>query len=167
MREIKFRGLNAKGQWEYGYVVREQFTAYDMDHYLECVGKNFLEYEDINLTSTKKETIAYGYKIHRDGHQSSVWVDKKTVGQFVGYADTKEHEIFEGDIVKCVALSNDHHQKGAITISPIEYFVTGFTLAITYVPIFPFCVDHDIEVIGNIYENIDLIPQWFLDREKE
>lgn len=80
-----------------------------------------------------------------------------TIMQYTGLKDKTGKEIYEGDIVKCIALSNDHLQRGAITISPIEYFASGFTLAVTYVPLFPFCVDHDIEVIGNIYENPELL----------
>lgn len=77
--------------------------------------------------------------------------------QYTGLHDKQGKEIYEGDIVKCIALSNDHLQRGAITISSIEYYGSNFTLAITYIPLCPFCIDHDIEVIGNIYENSELL----------
>ncbi|MFA5300831.1 MAG: hypothetical protein WC389_21785, partial [Lutibacter sp.] len=86
MREIKFRGKNKKGQWEYGYLVREQFTAYDQYHNLELLSVEWFEYETVKSLSTEIG-ITYGYKIHRSGGQSSVWVDPKTIGQFIGLKD--------------------------------------------------------------------------------
>ena len=84
-------------------------------------------------------------------------VDASTVGQYTGLDDKNGNEIFEGDLVKSVALTNDHNQRGATVISPIEYWNGNTCLSLTYVPYYPFCLSHDIEVIGNIYENPELM----------
>ena len=133
MREILFRGKSVENKtWLYGYYSDEKCIDTDFP----CV---------VPLTGT----IA----------PKSWEVDPATVGQYTGLEDKNGKRIFEGDIVKTIALSNDHHQRGAIIVSPVEYWCGNACLSITLIQIYPFNVDHDIEVIGNIHDNPELLQE--------
>ena len=129
-RGITFRGKRVdNGEWVYGvpcaeYMVCDMTTVY-------C---------DDEIPMSKYAEIDY------------VEIDTATVGQFTGFHDMHGKKIYEGDIGKAIALSNDHHQRGAIIKSPVEILNGGVCLSINDVPFYPFCVDHVIEVIGNIYD---------------
>ena len=137
---------------------------------------------EILFRGISKETKAmvYGayFSLHHDDHRTHIHhfiipantpipkekpigeiqieVDPTTVGQYTGLCDKDGKKIFEGDILKCVALSNDHHQKGAIVISPVEVWEGNACLSITHTPIYPFCIDHTLTIIGNIHDTPDL-----------
>ena len=82
----------------------------------------------------------------------------ETVGQFTGLIDKNEKKIYEGDVVKTTALLNDHHQRGATVVSPVEYWYGATCLSITYVPLsLDFRMSHEIEIIGNIHDNPELM----------
>ena len=77
--------------------------------------------------------------------------------QFTGLLDKNGKEIYEGDIIEIVALADDHHQRGATNNVVVRYFAGNPSLCFAEnesgVPIFPFNVTHELEVIGNIYED--------------
>jgi len=137
MREIKFRGKRVdNGEWVYGSLIGSDVIVGDIIEFTE-------EYFNCE----------YWWR-----------VKPETVGQYTGLKDSKRteeypegQEIYEGDIIKAVALANDHNQRGAITISAVEYWMGNACLSITHVPLYPFIVNHSFEVIGNVWEDGDLL----------
>lgn len=81
--------------------------------------------------------------------------------QSTGLTDKNGVEIFEGDVLITVALSNDHGQRGATTTCTVRAFMGNSCLCLGFeemgVPIFPFNVDHTIQILGNIHENPELV----------
>jgi hypothetical protein len=126
----------------------------------------FRAWDELNRVMMEPETV--GLFIHFDGTmnhhdlgivQGTSNTPQMTLLQYTGLKDSNGKEIYEGDVVKSVALSNDHHQRGATAVSPVEYWCGNAVLSITYTPIYPFCLDHDIEIIGNIYEHPHLLKE--------
>jgi uncharacterized phage protein (TIGR01671 family) len=115
MREIKFRGLNENGTWEYtGDTIL-------MDDFWNRVAKGQI----------------------------------KNVGQYTGLKDKNGKKIYEGDIIETETSTGVH-------IFTVKYDIekTGY--------ICPYVVDDEyetyigqlpnsIEIIGNIYENPELL----------
>ncbi len=88
-------------------------------------------------------------------------VKPETVGRFTGLKDRKGVEIYKGSIIKTVALANDHSQRGGIEISVVRYFKGNpslFPVGCNFgVAIYPLCIVHTLEVIGNIWDNPELL----------
>ncbi len=80
-----------------------------------------------------------------------VYVHGESVGQHVGFYDKSGRDIYEGDRVKTTALSNDHGQRGGTEFCIVRFYAGSFCLCLNGnecgVPIFPFNVNHTIEIL--------------------
>lgn len=129
-REVKFRGkdIENENQWRCGSLI--QYPNGD------CV---IVEFD-------------------KDGNELSYDVDPDTVGQFTGLHDCNGKEIYEGDIV-----AETSNIIGSIFLSA-RYGVSIQKNSTTW-SLINFCVDSDfdcgtlsdIEVIGNIHDNSELL----------
>lgn len=133
-REVKFRGLseneNGTKEWVYGYLGR-------------CDGDFVIEDED-----------GFG-----------CFVDKRTIGEYTGCKDANGNEIYEGDIVKVIDLAPLDASYGKQYIGKIIYDKDRFKIDYKdtcpcdtriYTD-FPYWIK--IEVIGNVYENKNLLEE--------
>ena len=143
-RIIKFRGKREDDEeWVYGTgIVQIQYNTYDTKR-VEIVNK--VNYDELD----------YFLPVY-----DSEEVIPETIGQFTGLYDKKtEKEIYTGDIVK-FNLKNDSQGQPDI-IGYIEYQTTFCAYRIMSFK-GSFALDYnikDIEVIGNIFDNKNLLEE--------
>lgn len=141
MRQIKFRGKRHNGEWVYGSVVY-----------------------------SSNSVVAIHYEIDTGAVRRFDWcyVDPDTVGQFTGLYDRNGKEIYEGDIVK-TRLSKNFF--GIVTWHTDGYFFfdtsngewkrwsDGYRPAGEMLRLRCDGTCVDFEVIGNIYDNPELLKK--------
>lgn len=141
MREILFRAKRLdNNQWVEGYYVRHQkrmlcpicdeLKKEDVDHFIFFDG-----FADWNMPQDLMYT-----KVNPD-----------TLGQYIGMVDNRGHKIFEGDILKIMGYES--------TLT-VEWWILhcgfGFGKGTLY------CDETEsnmIEVVGNIYDNHELMEE--------
>lgn len=132
MREAKFRGLSGKGEWVTGWLIKD------------LPGSTVYGHE-------------YPYRIcwhPESGGQANCPVKKGTEGQYTGLRDKNGVEIYEGYLIR------DHVGVGEVKYSPehAAYRVCyGDGRAKWFIDYNLPGEKESIEVIGNIYENPELL----------
>lgn len=132
-REIKFRGQKVDTkEWIYGFYAKEPFIN---------------KYGTLHIRDVRP-TI--------DG----IYVIPETVGQYTGLKDKYGKEIYEGDICRCLDTDENEYlsaikfERGAfiVDVNQCEYDYSVLDWALEGDIL-------EIEVIGNIYENPELLEK--------
>lgn len=107
-----------------------------------------------------------GYSIFDTIWKHFIHVDYKTVGQYVGLKDRKQHRIFEGDIIRFHKFRDEPDWVGLVEYdeSCALYIVKGKRPVLYaandpgYFEVQLSSIDKDtIEIIGNRWDNIDIL----------
>lgn len=136
MREILFRGKD-KNWWVYGGII----------HQTDYYGDEVDDYYIIDGTHTFENDIGDNYKIK----------DPSTIGQFTGLLDKNDNKIFEGDIVR--VQMRKAGEAPNYMIGSVEYLKGAFCVKWVDTQYGRSFVGYleDIEVIGNIHDNHELL----------
>lgn len=130
MREIKFRGRHASGQWIYGFYVHDEEWAKHYIYAQEKVGAYFQSCPNV--------------------------VDGTTIGLFTGKRDFYGTEIFAGDRVQNVNEGSDAFgEEGVVEWHPT---ICGFTVIFEAIGSDKLLgLYSKLKVIGNIHDNHELL----------
>lgn len=130
MRELLFRGKTVQGSWVQGWL-----------GHLHAHNPHTKEIDSVYFTEITDSFTC----------RTNIIVDYGTIGQYVGLKDTYGTKIFEGDIV-AVRGDEDYYRVG---FDECCFQVYGNGLCYNMDNFY----DHDLEVVGNIYDNPELVEE--------
>lgn len=135
-REIKFRGRSEYGAFVYGDLIR---------------------YENGDAAIFEKKLTKYGCESTEICKRTKV--NAKTVGQFTGLCDKNSKEIYEGDILRI--HDGERHfdvviKWGEESMAFMACYPDGNQSPLSWFSSL-LCRTYEIEVIGNIYDNKELL----------
>ena len=136
MREISFRGKDSiTKRWVYGALVQQQ--------------------DDL----LKEKAFIISYSNYQFGDFSEAVmheIDANTAGQYTGFVDKKSKKIFEGDIV---SIYNSKAFLFAVAWNDNHYILKCTTNGVSDNILNVIESPEDVEVVGNIYDNPELIKE--------
>lgn len=144
VREIKFRGKSKKTRkWLYGYLGECKFSILDYVYTDKVIFDNVLSFNTDNSAYVVKDLS----------------VEEETIGQFTGLRDKNGKEIYDGDIIQLQGMETKlncfvgwNSELGAWCISIGDKHV-GVK------PLGEWLYEDKFDVIGNIYDNKDLLEE--------
>lgn len=155
MRTIKFRGKDIQtGKWVYGSL----FTGVRLGN-TRPYSVIFTDVRYENNQDELPKDIVIGFYV-----DEVTIVTSDSIGQFTGLTDKNCNEIYEGDIL-CWSDDKDRtfpmvveYRHGAFGI----VFTRNYFKSVADNPNFtfnPLDTDVDVEIIGNIHDNIELLTK--------
>lgn len=144
IREVLFRGKDNTGKWNYGFYVKSPYPDGNDGPIMHgIVLQCYVESFDYPGRTGKRD-----WKI--------IQVDPTTVGQYTGIKDNYGKKIFEGDIVK-LGYYNSVFENTTYDITSVDFKDGTFRFLDCSGDDCPYEMSCDYEVIGNIYDNPELL----------
>lgn len=144
MRDIEFRGKRSNGEWVYGNLI-----ALDADSGYVYITKPY----------TPANTLPFRYIIEGNTYL----VDPNTVGQYTGLRDKNGVKIYEGDILHVVSFMYDYKTNVGARNGYMNGFYVDGDFGDADFTILDWAADYwrdddaEVEVIGNIHDNPELL----------